>query len=193
LWSNQETSSTCRRPHSTLPDDSRTMQAHLSSSLLPSMSSSRRRRQTRSRGFVATPKTAMYVKSSWTRDDFAAAGFRVDDCVAIGSRRELESLAKYGITGLGEVKLVLGMLLERDRPAHDINIAAGGIHGLYPSLIQPHRRDHSLDAPRTWNSAADCPTSKDEIPEMSTRPHLSTRVAKHRVGNMCAASSRDHA
>jgi len=61
-------------------------------------------------GFTATAKDpAMYVKSSWTSDDFATAGFWVDDCVAIGSRRELEALAKgvdakYGITGLGEVK-----------------------------------------------------------------------------------------
>ena len=68
-------------------------------------------------GFTATAKDpAMYVKSSWTSDDFAMARFWVDDCVTMGSKREFESLVKgvdvkYGITGLGEVKWVLGMLL----------------------------------------------------------------------------------
>jgi hypothetical protein len=122
----------------------------------------------------------------------------VDDCVAIGSRRELESLAKYGITGLGEVKFVLGMLLERDRPAHDINLAAGGIHGLYHSLIQPHRCDHSLDRrPSHLELYSGLPhlEGRDTGNEYASiqRACRCTRVAKYRVGNMCAASSRDHA
>ena len=52
-------------------------------------------------GFTATPNDpTMYVKNSWTDRDFAAAG---DNCVAIGSRKEITALAKsvdakYGIT-----------------------------------------------------------------------------------------------
>ena len=63
----------------------------------------------KSEGFTATPKDpAIYTKNSWSDDGFAAAGFWVDDCVAIGSRQVLTSLvksvdAKYGIMGLGEV------------------------------------------------------------------------------------------
>ena len=60
---------------------------------------------------------AICVKNSWTDHDFAPAGFWVCDCAAIGPRKELNALAKsvdakYGIAGLGEVRRVLGMLLE---------------------------------------------------------------------------------
>ena len=79
-------------------------------------------------GFTVTLKDpAMYVKNSWTDCDFtAAAGFWVDDCIEIGSRKELSALAEsvdaqYTITGLGEVRWVLGMLLEHDRPARTIS------------------------------------------------------------------------
>ena len=70
----------------------------------------------------------MYIKNSWTERDFAAAGFWVDNCVAIGSRKELTALAesvnaKYSIASLGEVRWVLGMLLEHDRPARTISIS----------------------------------------------------------------------
>ena len=49
-------------------------------------------------------------------------GFSVDDFVGIGSGRIIDVLAesidaKYGITGLGEVKWVLDMLLEREGAA----------------------------------------------------------------------------
>ena len=56
-------------------------------------------------GFVAVPKDpAIYVKKSWTNQNPSATGFGIDDCVAIGSRKELANLAesvntKYGITG----------------------------------------------------------------------------------------------
>jgi len=82
-----------------------------------------------SEGFTATAKDpAIYIKNSWASDDFAAAGFWVDDCVAIGSRKELASLsksvdAKHGITGPGEVKWVLGMLPECNCSAHMIAIS----------------------------------------------------------------------
>ena len=80
-------------------------------------------------GYAATDKDpAVYVKSSWNQKDFAAGGFWVDDFVGIGSGEELDALArsvdaKYGITGLGDVKWVLGMLIERDRAARTIYIS----------------------------------------------------------------------
>ena len=62
------------------------------------------------------------MKNTWYRQDFVAGG--------LGSRKELEAFAnvidaKYGITGLGEVKWVLGMLMERDLSAHTILIPQG--------------------------------------------------------------------
>ena len=63
-----------------------------------------------SEGFAATPKDpAIYVKNPNADGEYAAAGFWVDDCVAIGSPRELASLAKsvdtkYSVTRLGEVR-----------------------------------------------------------------------------------------
>ena len=61
-------------------------------------------------------------RTSGGLDYFAAGGFWVDDFVDMGSERvpdaPAESIdAKYGITGLGEVKWVLDMLLERIRAA----------------------------------------------------------------------------
>jgi len=55
------------------------------------------------------PKIQRFIKNSSVSDDFAAAGFWVDDCVVIGSGKELTSFsksidAKYGITGPGEVR-----------------------------------------------------------------------------------------
>ena len=69
-------------------------------------------------GYSATSKDpAVYVKGSWSQEDFVAGGFWVDDFIGIGSGAQLEALAKsvdakYGITGLGEVRWVLGMLVE---------------------------------------------------------------------------------
>ena len=69
-------------------------------------------------GYSATSKDpAVYVKGSWSQEVFVAGGFWVDDFIGIGSGAQLEALvksvdAKYGITGLGEVRWVLGMLVE---------------------------------------------------------------------------------
>jgi len=79
-----------------------------------------------SEGITATAKyPVIYVKTPWASDDFAAAGFWVDDCVAVGYGKELANLskgvdAKYGITGAREVKWVLGMLLEPNRSVRTI-------------------------------------------------------------------------
>jgi hypothetical protein len=77
---------------------------------------------------IVMPKDlVIYIKSSWTTNDFTAAGFLVDDCIAIGSKRELEAIAKgddmkYSITGPGEVEWVLSMLLEHDCTACTVSI-----------------------------------------------------------------------
>ena len=79
--------------------------------------------------YAATSKvSAVYLKGSWNQEDFAAGGFWVDDFVGIGSKAQHEALAKsveekYGITRLGEVQLVLGMLLEGDHSARTISIS----------------------------------------------------------------------
>jgi hypothetical protein len=64
-------------------------------------------------------------RCAWTDRNFAAAGFWVDDCVAIGSRSELTALAKSvdgkdGITGLGEVRMGTR---QRDHSARTISIS----------------------------------------------------------------------
>jgi hypothetical protein len=132
-----------------------------------------------SQGFTAMPKDpAIYVKGSGASDEFAAAGFWVDDCVAIGSRRVLTSLAKsvdtkYGVTGLGEVKWVLSMLLERNRPDRTISISQ---EAFIKSILA---RFNLIDAstvttpfaPGSHLSATDCPTNNDEIREMGMRPY----------------------
>src|SRR5258708_3106201 len=132
-----------------------------------------------SQGFLAAAKDpAVYVKSSWTREDFTAAGFWVDDCVAIGSGKRLDALAesvnaKYGITGLGEVRWVLGMLMERDRSARTISISQ---EAFVDSILARFNFTNATIvatplAPGTHLSVNDCPTSQDEIAEMATCPY----------------------
>lgn len=71
-------------------------------------------------GYTVTPKgTPVYVKGTWGCDGVVAGGFWVDNFIGVGNAMELKQLvsgmdAKYGITGLGEVQWMLGMLVERD-------------------------------------------------------------------------------
>jgi len=132
-----------------------------------------------SEGFTATPKDpAVYVKSSWNREDFAAGGFWVDDFVGIGSRKELDALAKsvdakYGITAVGEAKWVLDMLIERDRAARTVSISQEAC--INSMLTRFNLADATtLSTPLASGpqlSSADCPTSQDEKDEMATRPY----------------------
>jgi len=132
-----------------------------------------------SEGFTATPKDpAIYTKNGWTDDNFAAAGFWVDDCVAIGSRQVLTSLAKsvdekYGTTGLGEVRWVLGMLMERDRAARTISISQEAF--IDSILARFNLTDATTVAtplnPGTQLSATDCPTLESELAEMENKPY----------------------
>ena len=127
-----------------------------------------------SQGFAPAPtEPAMYVKNSWTDCDFW-----VDDCIAIGSRKKLDVLvkspgAKYSITGLGEVRWVLGMLLEHDGRAHTISRSK---EAFIDSIIA---RFNLTDAttvatpltPGEHHRAVDCPTLKDKIEEMANQPY----------------------
>ena len=127
-------------------------------------------------GFTETPKDPMmYIKNSCTDRDFAAAG---DSCGAIGSRRGLTALAesvnaKYGMTGLGEVRWALGMLLERDRPARTISIFQEAF--IDSVLARFNLTDATPVAtpltPGTHLSTDDGPASKDEIEEVADRPY----------------------
>jgi len=52
----------------------------------------------------------------------------VSDFVSIGSGKDINALAKeidakYGVTGLGEVKWILGMKVERDRAERTISMS----------------------------------------------------------------------
>lgn len=130
-------------------------------------------------GFAAAQKDpAIYVRNPGGQEDFAAGGFWVDDFVGIGSRKELDALAesvdaKYGITGLGDVKWVLGMLLERDRAARTISISQEAF--INSVLARFHLTDASPLStpfvPGTHLSEADCPATQEERDEMSTRPY----------------------
>ena len=132
-----------------------------------------------SEGFTVMLKDpAMYIKNSWTNRDLAAAGFWVDNYVAIGSRKELTALAesvnaKYGITSLTEVRWVLGVLLERDRPARTTLISQEAV--IDPIITRFNLTDATTVTtpltPGTHLSADDCPPSKDEIEEMANRPY----------------------
>ena len=127
-----------------------------------------------SEGLMAMPRdSVMYVKNSWTDCDFIVAGFWVDDCIAIGSRNELTALAesvgtKYSITGLGEVRWVLGILLGRNCSACMISIPQEAF--INSILARFNLTDATTIAtpltPGAHLSADECPTSKDEIEEM---------------------------
>ena len=98
--------------------------------------------------------------------------------MGIGSGKELCELAngvdeKYGITGYGEVKWVLGMLLERDRAAHTISLSQEAFIDLVLARFQLTDATpvSTLFPPNVQLSAADCPTSKVEVREMKTYPY----------------------
>ena len=148
-------------------------------------------------GFTATAKDpTIYVRNSWASNDFATAGFWVDDCVVIGSRKELDSLsksvdAKCGITGPGEVKWVLGMLLEHDRSAHTIAISQ---EAFIDSILA---RFNLLDATTvttplalgTHLSAVDCPMQDLILSLTNTR---TTRADLPRTSEPFAMAKYSH-
>jgi len=130
-------------------------------------------------GLAATHKDpAVYVKGDWDQEDFVAGGFWVDDFVGIGSGKDLEVLAKgvdekYGITGFGDVKWILGMLVERDRTARTISISQ---EAFITSLLTRFNLSDATPVstpllPGAQLSMLDCPDSEEEKLEMKTRPY----------------------
>ena len=130
-------------------------------------------------GYTATSKDpAVYAKGSWNQEDFTVGGFWVDDFVGIGSRAQLEALAesvdgKYSITRLGEVKWVLGMLLEHDHAARTISISQEAFINSILACFNLMDASPLLTplVPGTQLSTADCPTTQEEKDEMATRPY----------------------
>ena len=121
---------------------------------------------------------SLYIRNPRGQEDFAAGGFWVDNFVGIGSRKELNALAesvnaKYGITGFGDVKWVLGMLLEHDRTTQMILISQEVF--INSVLAWFHLTDASPLStpfvPSTHLSEADCPATQEEKDKMSTWPY----------------------
>ena len=138
---------------------------------------------------MAMPKDpAIDVKRSWTNQNLLAAGFWVDDRVAIGSGKELANLAKsvnakYGVTGKSS-----------GHSAHYWSVTAlpgrlrfpRGVHLLDSHPFQPPRRVHHYGAPRAW------------FPPLSSRmPHLEGRYGDSPMysarRSTCLAFSRQSA
>jgi hypothetical protein len=130
-------------------------------------------------GYTATPKdNAIYVKGSWGQGGFVAGGFWVDDFVGVGDGAELEKLAKgldakYGITGFGEARWVLGMSVERDRDAGVVCISQDAfIDGILNRFgLADAVPVSSPMVPGLRLSTSDCPTQQEDIDDMSTRPY----------------------
>ena len=130
-------------------------------------------------GFTPTTKDpAVYTNSPWDRGGFVAGGFWVDDFVGIGSGKGLRALGeginrRYGVTGSGDIRWVLGMMLERDRPARTISISQEafidillqrfGLVGVTP-ITMPL-------VPSSRLSIADSPVTDQQRAEMVSEPY----------------------
>src|SRR5258706_652941 len=130
-------------------------------------------------GYTATAKdAAVYVKNSWESNNFIAGGYWVDDFVGVGSRSEPDTLAesvdqKYGITGLGDVKWLLGMLIECDRANRWIYILQEAfINTVLARFNLTNAVPLSIPMiPGSRLSSADCPTLPEEKVKMADRPY----------------------
>ena len=130
-------------------------------------------------GYIAMVKDmAVYVKGTWGGGNFVVGGFWVDDFIGVGARDGLDALAKrvdnkYGITGFGDAKWLLGMLVKRDRDACVIYLSQEAF--INSTLDCFNLADASpLSTPLVPGirlSTANCPTSQEEKEEMATRPY----------------------
>jgi hypothetical protein len=130
-------------------------------------------------GFAAMAKDpAIYVRGTWSQEDFVARGFWVDNFIGIGSRKELNTLtkgidAKYSITGLGQVKWVLGMLIECNCATHTISI----LQEAFINTILTHFNLTEATllstplAPSIQLTKDNCLTSQEEKDDMATQPY----------------------
>lgn len=76
--------------------------------------------------------------------------------------------ARHGITGTGEIKWVLGILLERDRSAYTISISQEAFVELI--LARFNLTAAPVMTPRT-DYSVDYPMSEEEIEEMRMQPY----------------------
>ena len=81
--------------------------------------------------------------------------------------------AEYGITGLGEVKWVLGMLIERDRDTRSIYISQEAFINTILARFNPSDAAPFSTSmiPGTHVSSADCPTSQEEKNKSANRQY----------------------
>ena len=123
---------------------------------------------------VTAKDPAIYVKNSWSSHAFAAAGFWVDDCVAIGYGKE--SLTSRRVLMRSMVLLALEMSngYSGARPLcpHDRDLPGGIIDSILArfNLIDATTVTTPL-APGSHLSVADRATSQDEIEEMANRSY----------------------
>ena len=103
-----------------------------------------------------------------------AGGFWVNDFIGVGSGEGLNGSAKsvdekYGITGLGEVKGVLGMLIEWDHDTRSIYISQEAfINTVLACFNLSDAAPLSTPMiPATRLSSADCPMSQEEKDEIA--------------------------
>jgi len=123
-------------------------------------------------GYSATAKDpAVYIKGQWGCEGFIAGRFWVDDFVGVGSGKELD--AKYRVTGLGEVRWILGMKVKCDQMVRTISI-------LQEAFIDSILACFNLaDAAPTTTplmlgtqlTKADCPTAQADRDEMAGTPY----------------------
>jgi hypothetical protein len=77
---------------------------------------------------VALKDPTVFVSGTLEVGNWAAAGFWIDDCIAVGSKKVVNSLAdamesKYGVSGQGEAKWVLGMFIEQSKEAWTVSLS----------------------------------------------------------------------
>ena len=103
-----------------------------------------------------------------------AGGFWVDNFIGVGSGEGLNGSAKsvdekYSITGLGEVKGVLGMLIERDHDTRSIYISQEAfINTVLACFNLSDATPLSTPMiPATRLLSADCPMSQEEKDEIA--------------------------
>jgi len=102
----------------------------------------------------------------------------VDDFVGVGSGKELDALAKgidakYGVTGLGEVRWILGMKVEHDRTERTISISQ---EAFIDSILACFNLADTAPTmtpltPGTQLTKADCPTVQADRDEMAGTPY----------------------
>ena len=130
-------------------------------------------------GYSATAKDpAVYVKGQWGCKGFVMGGFWVDNFVGVGSRKELDALAKgidtkYGVTGLGEVRWILGMKVKHDWTARTISISQ---EAFIDSILACFNLADAAPTmtpltPGTQLTKADCPTAQADRDKMVGTPY----------------------